>query len=410
MSRVVVKLGGRVARRAAAERCALHEAGHEVVVVHGAGPQISAELERRGIALEFVGGRRVTSAAVLEVVRESFVAVNAEVCAAIGPDAVGLIGDEIGLEAEPVPALGLVGDPLPVVPDAVLEGARRRLHPGRRAAREPSELGPLNVNADEAAAALAVGLGADRILFVTDVPGVLVDGDLVAALPVDDADRMLGAGAFEGGIVPEAERRRARGPPRRPRPRSARRRCSDERPSRYGRHGRAGALLPTYARADVTIVRGEGCRVWDDAGREYLDFVAGIAVVGLGHCHPAPLAAAQAQLERLWHASNLYFTEPMARLARAPLRAARRCAGLLLQLRRRGERGRDQVRAQGDRPSAASSRSTAASTAARSARCRRRGSRRSGRGSGRSSPVCASRGRTTSSRSRRRSRRAATSR
>jgi acetylornithine/N-succinyldiaminopimelate aminotransferase len=75
------------------------------------------------------------------------------------------------------------------------------------------------------------------------------------------------------------------------------------------------ALLPTYARADVTIVRGEGCRVWDDAGREYLDFVAGIAVVGLGHGHPAALAAAQAQLELLWHASNLYFTEPMARLA-----------------------------------------------------------------------------------------------
>jgi acetylornithine/N-succinyldiaminopimelate aminotransferase len=75
------------------------------------------------------------------------------------------------------------------------------------------------------------------------------------------------------------------------------------------------SLLPTYARAQVTIVRGEGCRVWDDAGREYLDFVAGIAVVGLGHVHPAPLAAAQSQLEQLWHASNLYFTEPMTRLA-----------------------------------------------------------------------------------------------
>jgi predicted acetylornithine/succinylornithine family transaminase len=74
-------------------------------------------------------------------------------------------------------------------------------------------------------------------------------------------------------------------------------------------------VLPTYARADLTIVSGEGSRVRDDAGREYLDFVAGIAVVGLGHLHPAPLAAARAQLERLWHASNLYWTEPMAELA-----------------------------------------------------------------------------------------------
>jgi acetylornithine/N-succinyldiaminopimelate aminotransferase len=75
------------------------------------------------------------------------------------------------------------------------------------------------------------------------------------------------------------------------------------------------AVLPTYARADVTIVRGEGAHVWDDAGRAYLDFGTGIAVAGLGHRHPAVTAAAHAQLDRLWHASNLYWTEPMLRLA-----------------------------------------------------------------------------------------------
>lgn len=74
-------------------------------------------------------------------------------------------------------------------------------------------------------------------------------------------------------------------------------------------------LLPTYARADLTIVRGDGCRVWDADGREYLDFGGGIAVVSLGHGHPAPLAAAHAQLDRLWHASNLYRTEPAEDLA-----------------------------------------------------------------------------------------------
>jgi len=75
------------------------------------------------------------------------------------------------------------------------------------------------------------------------------------------------------------------------------------------------AVLPTYARVDLTIVRGEGCRVWDDAGRSYLDFVAGIAVAGLGHCEPRVSAAAHEQLDRLWHVSNLYWTEPMVRLA-----------------------------------------------------------------------------------------------
>jgi len=77
----------------------------------------------------------------------------------------------------------------------------------------------------------------------------------------------------------------------------------------------SSALLTTYPRAEVTFVRGAGCRLWDDAGREYLDFAGGIAVVALGHCHPAAVAAAHAQIDRLWHVSNLYWTEPMAALA-----------------------------------------------------------------------------------------------
>jgi acetylornithine/N-succinyldiaminopimelate aminotransferase len=74
-------------------------------------------------------------------------------------------------------------------------------------------------------------------------------------------------------------------------------------------------VLPTYVRQDVTFVAGEGARLVDADGRRYLDFLAGIAVVGLGHLHPAPLAAAREQLQRLWHASNLYWTEPMSELA-----------------------------------------------------------------------------------------------
>ena len=75
-------------------------------------------------------------------------------------------------------------------------------------------------------------------------------------------------------------------------------------------------LLPTYAREPVELVRGDGVWVEDADGRRYLDFAAGIAVVGLGHRHPAVTAAAHAQLDRLWHVSNLYWTQPMAGLAR----------------------------------------------------------------------------------------------
>lgn len=77
----------------------------------------------------------------------------------------------------------------------------------------------------------------------------------------------------------------------------------------------APPLLPTYARLDVTFVEGAGVWLVGDDGRTYLDFAAGIAVVGLGHGHPDVTAAARGQLERLWHVSNLYWSEPMARLA-----------------------------------------------------------------------------------------------
>jgi acetylornithine/N-succinyldiaminopimelate aminotransferase len=75
------------------------------------------------------------------------------------------------------------------------------------------------------------------------------------------------------------------------------------------------AVLPTYVRADVEFVDGDGSWLTAADGTRYLDFAAGIAVVGLGHGHPAPLAAAHEQLDRLWHVSNLYWSEPMARLA-----------------------------------------------------------------------------------------------
>ena len=77
----------------------------------------------------------------------------------------------------------------------------------------------------------------------------------------------------------------------------------------------ASPVLPTYARFGVTFVEGDGARLTADDGSTYLDFAGGIAVVGLGHGHSDVVAAAHRQLDRLWHVSNLYWTEPMADLA-----------------------------------------------------------------------------------------------
>jgi acetylornithine/N-succinyldiaminopimelate aminotransferase len=74
-------------------------------------------------------------------------------------------------------------------------------------------------------------------------------------------------------------------------------------------------LMDTYRRAAVEFVRGQGATLWDSEGGEYLDFMAGISVCSVGHCHPAVVAAVREQAGRLMHASNLFYTEPMVRLA-----------------------------------------------------------------------------------------------
>lgn len=77
------------------------------------------------------------------------------------------------------------------------------------------------------------------------------------------------------------------------------------------------AVIPTYVRNPVEFVRGQGVNLWDDQGNEYLDFLAGISVLNVGHCHPRVVAAIQEQAARLTHVSNLYYTEQAMRLSAA---------------------------------------------------------------------------------------------
>jgi len=187
---MVVKVGGAVV---GAELGLLEEA----VVVHGGGKQITEAMAAAGLEVSWVGGRRVTDTAAIAVVREALLEVNRELCTAIGPRAVGFAGDEIGLKATPVPELGHVGTPLPSRPQAIVDA----LAAGRIPVVAPLAEGPLNVNADDMAAALAVGLGAERIVFLTDVAGVLRDEQVLAEVAADEVE----TGEFEGGILPKLQ-------------------------------------------------------------------------------------------------------------------------------------------------------------------------------------------------------------
>ncbi len=77
----------------------------------------------------------------------------------------------------------------------------------------------------------------------------------------------------------------------------------------------ASCVMKTYSRLPVVFVRGKGTRLWDSEGREYLDFLAGISVCSVGHCHPAVVEAIQRQSETLMHVSNLFYNELQSRLA-----------------------------------------------------------------------------------------------
>ena len=196
MKTIVVKVGGAVGATAAQQIRDLHAQGR-VVVVHGAGRQISEEMKCRGIPVDFVDGRRVTTPEAMDVVRESLAAVNAEIAAAIGDDALPFPGPI--LSAIRIPELGLVGRPLPAVPKLILDGLTCAAIP----VVAPLAYGPMNVNADEAADALALALSAERLLFLTDVPGVLLEGEVLPELDADEAERLIVEGTFTDGIVPK---------------------------------------------------------------------------------------------------------------------------------------------------------------------------------------------------------------
>ncbi|MFB9310206.1 acetylglutamate kinase [Agromyces hippuratus] len=223
---IVVKFGGNamvspeLQRAFAEDMVYLRYAGIKPVVVHGGGPQISAMLERLGIPSEFRGGYRVTTPETMDVVRMVLSGqVNRELVSLInehGPLASGLSGEDAGLftgrrrgaivDGEEVD-LGLVGDVVAVDPAAVLaELAAERIPVVSSIAPDGDVTGQsLNVNADSAAASLAVALGAAKLVILTDVAGLYRDwpnrDSLVSVIDVPSLVELLPS--LESGMIPK---------------------------------------------------------------------------------------------------------------------------------------------------------------------------------------------------------------
>ncbi|WP_227982862.1 acetylglutamate kinase [Nocardia spumae] len=223
---VVVKYGGNamidegLKRAFAADMAFLRTVGVHPVVVHGGGPQISAMLKKLGLQGEFRGGFRVTTPEVMDVVRMVlFGQVGRELVGLInahGPYAVGISGEDarlftatrrtVTVDGEPTD-IGLVGDVTAVNPDAVLDLVRAGRIPVVSTIAPDADGVVHNINADTAAAALAQGIGAEKLVVLTDVEGLYTNwpdrSSLTTHIDTDALAALLPS--LDAGMVPKME-------------------------------------------------------------------------------------------------------------------------------------------------------------------------------------------------------------
>jgi acetylglutamate kinase len=209
----VVKVGGNevddaawVARFAAS----LARRGGSTVVVHGGGKEITALQRSLGAEPEWRDGLRVTTDASVRAVSMVLSGVvNKRLVAALlsaGTDAVGVSGEDGGLLRADVlrgGALGRTGEVAQVRTRLLVAWLEQGLLPVVSPVSRGPDGGPLNVNADDAAAAVAAALGAAELLFLSDVPGVLRDGETVRTLAADGVEALIGDGTASGGMAPK---------------------------------------------------------------------------------------------------------------------------------------------------------------------------------------------------------------
>jgi acetylglutamate kinase len=218
---IVVKYGGnamtdqRLAQKFAEDVVLMHSVGIQVVVVHGGGPQIGDLLKRLGISSEFRDGLRVTDAATLDVARMVLEGkVSSEIVSAInvhGPYAIGLSGADAGLiRATPRdPELGFVGDVESVNPHIIERLLAEEFIPVISTIGADETGQAYNINADTVATAIAQAMQAEKLLYLTDVDGLLADVDdrssLIREITVPEVQAMFASGALSGGMIPKAQ-------------------------------------------------------------------------------------------------------------------------------------------------------------------------------------------------------------
>jgi len=218
---VVIKYGGHameneaLAELFATDVVLMRLVGMNPVVVHGGGPQITELMRRLGKEPEFVDGRRVTDAETVDIVRMAlFGKVNRDIVASVnrlGSYAVGMSGEDAGLIRvdQRDPLLGFVGDVRSIDPTMVLRLLREELIPVIATIGVDDAGQAYNINADTVAGAIAEALGAEKLVYLTDVAGVYADwpdeASLISRIDVDGLEKLIVDGKASEGMIPKLE-------------------------------------------------------------------------------------------------------------------------------------------------------------------------------------------------------------
>ncbi len=316
--------------------------GVKVVLVHGGGPEISELMEKLGKKTEFVDGLRVTDKETVDVVQMVLAGkVNKSLVNMLemnGGKAMGISGMDGRLIEATVKdeRLGYVGEITKIHISPVTDLIEKGYIPVISSVGCDKEGNTYNINGDTAAAYIAGALGAERLIMMTDIAGILRDPDdpatLIPEISISEAEKLYREGVISGGMIPKVD-------------------CCIEALKRGVENvivmdGRvshsilmelltnegagtmftkardltikekdAAYIAGTYNRFPVVLSHGKGSKIWDENGKEYIDMGSGIGVTSFGIADDKWQDAVSAQASKLQHTSNLYYTEPCAVLA-----------------------------------------------------------------------------------------------
>ena len=345
---VVIKYGGnamvdeQLKKQVMEDIVLLHLIGVKIVLVHGGGPEISELMGKLGKKSEFVDGLRVTDKETVDIVQMVLAGkINKTLVNLIemyGGEAVGISGMDGKLIEATVKdeKLGYVGEITNVRIDIITDVLEKGYIPVVSTLGCDANGNTYNINGDTAAASIAGALGAERLIMMTDIAGILKDkndpNSIIPEISINEAEKLYGEGIISDGMIPKVN-------------------CCIEALKKGVKNvvimdGRvphsilmelltnegAGTMVTekrdmsikekdsnyiagTYNRFPVVLSHGKGSLVWDENGKEYIDMGCGIGVTSFGYADDKWQAAVSNQAAKLQHTSNLYYSEPCAVLA-----------------------------------------------------------------------------------------------